>query len=339
MSAELVMAGPGQPVTHNAPHDLESLFYVLVGICVLLDEPFKFKSDEGLSRCFDKYFNTFEPSVLKSITIQSELTWFPMIVDHISPYFKPLLPLLTRLRQEIVLPMYTDKDGNFCRAKSLTHHILIDAIMDTLLNLNDDAWTPRNTPDTGNKVFTGRSGGSAVGESKHGDDQGEIEGEGGSRGGDERKDKNKDEDEIEIEQEVLSPAGETSASPPPTQSITSDSESDQVESYSTPVLYRDAFLRPNFGPPDLPRFASRASGGMGFQSDIFVSEVRRRALEDVPDDYSLPRVKRARSSSKPSDEAGNFSSRFPPRSMLKGRSTNTTTTLRRSTRTTGKKTE
>ena len=139
--------------------------------------------------------------------------WFPMIVDHISLYFKPLLPLLTWLCQEIVVPMYTDKDGNFCHAKSLMHHILIDAIMDTLLNLNDDAWTPCNNPDTGNKVFTGHSGGSAVGESKHRDDWGKIEGEGG--GGNEREDKNKDEDEIEIKQEVLSPAGETSASPPP----------------------------------------------------------------------------------------------------------------------------
>ena len=138
-----------------------------------------------------------------------------MIVDHISPYFKPLLLLLSWLHQEIVVPMYTNKDGNFCRAKSLTHHILIDAIVDTLLNLDDDAWTPRNNPDAGNKVFTGRSGGNAVGESKHGDDRGEIEGEGEG----EREDKNKDEDKIEIEQEVLSPAGETSASEPPPDSV------------------------------------------------------------------------------------------------------------------------
>ena len=98
MSAKLVMAGPGQLVVHDVSHNLESLFYILVGICVLLDEPFKFKSNDDLSRCFDKYFNTFEPSVLKSVIIQSDLTWFPMIIDHISTYFKPLLPLLTRLR-------------------------------------------------------------------------------------------------------------------------------------------------------------------------------------------------------------------------------------------------
>ena len=39
MSAQLVMAGPGQPVVHNALHDLESFFYVLLGICILYDGP------------------------------------------------------------------------------------------------------------------------------------------------------------------------------------------------------------------------------------------------------------------------------------------------------------
>ena len=125
MLAQLVMAGPGQPIIHDAPHDLESLFYVLVGICVLLDEPFKFKSDDDLSRCFNKYFNTFELSVLKSVIIQSDLTWFPMIVDHISPYFEPLLPLITHLCQDIISPMYTNKDGNFCHAKSLIERTFI----------------------------------------------------------------------------------------------------------------------------------------------------------------------------------------------------------------------
>ena len=71
MSAELVMAGVGQPVTHQSNHDLESLFYVLVGVCLLLDKPYKPKCDEHLTQCFDKYFNTFEPNVLKTITIQS----------------------------------------------------------------------------------------------------------------------------------------------------------------------------------------------------------------------------------------------------------------------------
>ena len=97
MSAQLVMAGPGQPVIHNALHDLESFFYVLVGICILYDKPFKQKSEDKLAECYDKFFNTFKPSILKTITIQSDLTWNPFVVKYIHPYFKPLIPLLTKL--------------------------------------------------------------------------------------------------------------------------------------------------------------------------------------------------------------------------------------------------
>ena len=97
MSAELVMAGPGQPVIHQLVHDLESCFYVLVGIFILLDKPYKPKSDKELTQCFDKYFNTFEPSILKTIMIQADLTWEPFILQHISPYFEPATKLLTCL--------------------------------------------------------------------------------------------------------------------------------------------------------------------------------------------------------------------------------------------------
>lgn len=94
MSAELVMAGVGQPVTHQSNHDLELLFYVLLGVCLLLDKPYKPKCDEHLAECFNKFFNTFEPSVLKTITIQSNLMWMPFILQHISEYFQPIIPLL-----------------------------------------------------------------------------------------------------------------------------------------------------------------------------------------------------------------------------------------------------
>ncbi|KAG6373554.1 hypothetical protein JVT61DRAFT_6197 [Boletus reticuloceps] len=105
MSVQLVMAGPGQPVVHNALHDLESFFYILVGICVLYDGPSKQKSEADLAECFDRFFNTFEPSILKTLAIQSDLTWTPLIVKHIHPYFKPIIPLLSHLRAEIILPL------------------------------------------------------------------------------------------------------------------------------------------------------------------------------------------------------------------------------------------
>ncbi|KAN0074442.1 hypothetical protein V8E55_011854, partial [Tylopilus felleus] len=87
MPLELVMAGPNQPVVHNELHDLELCFYVLVGISVLSDEPSKPKLDKELQKCFNKLFNTMQPSILKTITIQSNLTWVLSVLKHISPYF------------------------------------------------------------------------------------------------------------------------------------------------------------------------------------------------------------------------------------------------------------
>ena len=240
------MAGPGQPVTHDAPHDLESLFYILVGICVLLDAPFKFKSNDKLSHCFDKYFNTFEPSVLKSIIIQSDLTWFLMIVDHISSYFEPLLPLLTRLHQDIISLMYTTKDERFYCAKPLTHDVLIGAIIDALLNLNDGTWAPYNNQDSGGKHCTGHSGTKVDEESRHRDDQ-DLE-----EGGDIDEDDDADEDrEDESGQEMLSPADKMSASPL-TQSIISDSESDHIGSWHSKTPAHWCIFQPiTASPPDL----------------------------------------------------------------------------------------
>lgn len=91
------MAGPNQPVIHNELHDLESFFYVFVGISVLYNKPGKPKPDKELQKCFDKLFNTMEPSILKTIAIQSNLTWVPSILGHISPYFQPLILLLNNL--------------------------------------------------------------------------------------------------------------------------------------------------------------------------------------------------------------------------------------------------
>ena len=134
------MAGPGQPVVHDALHDLESFFYVLVGICVLYDGPSKQKSENDLAKCYDKFFNTFEPSILKTITIQSDLTWAPFIVKHIHPSFEPVIPLLTLLRAEIILPLATNEQGHFYRKTSCNHDIFIKHIVTILSELRPEHW-------------------------------------------------------------------------------------------------------------------------------------------------------------------------------------------------------
>ncbi|KAF8546168.1 hypothetical protein OG21DRAFT_1528007, partial [Imleria badia] len=151
MSVQLVMAGPGQPVIHDAVHDLESIFYVLVGICVLYNGPSKQRSEQELAKCYDKFSNTYEPSILKTITIQSDLTWIPHIVQHIHPFFEPVIPLLELLRVEIILPLATDKEGNFYRKTSCSHDTFIKHIVTTLSKLGPEHWDGtllKSKPDT-----------------------------------------------------------------------------------------------------------------------------------------------------------------------------------------------
>ena len=57
------------------------------------------------------YFNTFELSLLKTITIQSNVGWVANILKYISPYFQPLIPLLNVLREKIVMPMMVIDDS------------------------------------------------------------------------------------------------------------------------------------------------------------------------------------------------------------------------------------
>ena len=104
MVAELVVTGPRKPVIHKPVHDLESMFYVLVGMCMLLECPYQIKVEDQL-KCFDTYFNMFHPSIVKTTTIQSNVSWSVEILPHISPYFQPLIPLLNMLREKIIIPM------------------------------------------------------------------------------------------------------------------------------------------------------------------------------------------------------------------------------------------
>ena len=147
MSAELVMAGAGKPVTHITRHDLESLFYVLLGICVLYDEPFKPKSEDRLARCFDVYFNTFEPSLLKTTTIQLNVGWVANILKHISPYFRPLIPLLDVLREKIVMPMIVVDDSLLPGGEPITSNVMVNCIVKALSELPAWCWVTRDPPD------------------------------------------------------------------------------------------------------------------------------------------------------------------------------------------------
>ena len=144
------MIGPARPMRHAPHHDLESIFYVLLGISVFYDEPYKPKTEDELSECFDIYFNTHHPSLQKIFTIQSELSWLSSICEHFSDYFKPLCPLFDILREKIVLPMtYVDGAFRLCEANPITHDEMVKYLIDMLYNLPDEAWVTKECPPSG----------------------------------------------------------------------------------------------------------------------------------------------------------------------------------------------
>lgn len=148
MAAELVMIGPARPVRHVPYHDLESIFYVLLGISVLYDEPYKPKTENELSKCFDIYFNMHHPSLQKMFTIQSELGWLSSICERFSSYFKPLSSLFDTFCKKIILPM-TYIDGSFRqhhKATPITHDEMVKFLIDMLCNLPDEAWVTKEQP-------------------------------------------------------------------------------------------------------------------------------------------------------------------------------------------------
>lgn len=281
MSVELLMADPRWPVVHEPRHDLESFFYILVGICVLLDEPFKLKSEGELSSCFDEYFDTPEPSVYKAVATQSAVGWSGVILPHISQYFKPLIPLLNHLREEIILPLHADNDGSVYRTRPLAQKSLIEAIIMALHDLPNDAWEPYQDPNTGNGNHP-----SCPGNEANGSDESERESA--------RKSTQK-------EKRISQTKG--SAVFLPTEFVTSDSGHHYQPCSMLVVPLNSSGVLAINDPPMLPRNSTR--GGTGFRNiDTYMEGARRRTRDDASDDDSPPRPKRARGSSKNQLAAG-----------------------------------
>ncbi|KAF8134591.1 hypothetical protein EV363DRAFT_1323928 [Boletus edulis] len=131
-------------------HDLESFFYVLLGFCLLYDEPYKVKSDEELSQCYDLLFNKSSPSLDKTTIIQSSFGWTTIILPFISQYFKPLVPLLQNLRENITMPL--SLVGGEFHTGNVTHDEVVGYLLAALDTLDDHHWVPHDTNQTHDKT-------------------------------------------------------------------------------------------------------------------------------------------------------------------------------------------
>ena len=141
MATELSYVVPGTPVIHRPHHDLESFFYILVAICLMYDTPNATKPPKKLAQCFDPLFAISEPSILKTLNIQSDFGWTALILPNISQYFSPLIPLLEHLRRELILPIKLE-NGVVQTNSSFTHQTFINAVVKTLAELPESSWRP-----------------------------------------------------------------------------------------------------------------------------------------------------------------------------------------------------
>ena len=161
MAAELSHVGPGTPVLHQVHHNLESFFYILLAICLLYDNPGQPKPTKVLAQCFNPFFAVTWPSILKTVTVQSDFRWTALMIPHISPYFQPVVPLLKKIRQELIIPIRQEGE-EICANQKFSHNDFIDAIITTLSELPDSCWLVKEAKKGSVTLLQSRSASSAT---------------------------------------------------------------------------------------------------------------------------------------------------------------------------------
>ena len=105
---------------HSFMHDLESFFWVLFWICIHYDGP----SKSRVVTEFEKW-NCFDTKVLvwmKLGTVRDEGIFIGTITDHFTPYYKPVIPLLNRLRKAVFpsgLPRKREDEGLYLQMRNI----------------------------------------------------------------------------------------------------------------------------------------------------------------------------------------------------------------------------
>ena len=115
MAAELSHVGPSTPVLHQP------------------------KPAKVLAQCFNPFFAVMRPSILKTVTVQSNFRWTALMIPHILPYFQPVVPLLKKIRQELIIPIRQEGE-EICANQKFSHDDFIDAIVTMLSELPDSCW-------------------------------------------------------------------------------------------------------------------------------------------------------------------------------------------------------
>ena len=118
------------------------------------------KPTKVLTQCFDPFFAVTRPSILKTITVQSNFGWTALMIPHILPYFQPVVPLLKKIRQELIV-LIRQEGEEICANQKFSHDF-IDAIVTTLSELPDSCWLAKEAKKGSVALPQSRSASSAT---------------------------------------------------------------------------------------------------------------------------------------------------------------------------------
>lgn len=113
---------------HTFSHDLESLIYVLVWVCILYQAPNEIRRDKTIEEtCLRQWAMAKTTNDIQALCdqkrgqLQHDST---TIFDQFTPYFEPLKPFVVRLYK--LIRQSRDPDNNI----PLTHAAVTDVLMD-----------------------------------------------------------------------------------------------------------------------------------------------------------------------------------------------------------------
>ena len=123
----------GNNFTHNFSHDLESLVYVLIWVCVLYQAPNEIRSNRTIEQtCLKQWALAKTPNDIQALCDQKmgQLSSRSVLNDF-TPYFEPLKPTVTRLYELVQL----SRDSQ--EKIVLDHAAVTEILMDTFKTVTE----------------------------------------------------------------------------------------------------------------------------------------------------------------------------------------------------------
>ncbi|KAF7343467.1 hypothetical protein MVEN_01779600 [Mycena venus] len=138
MAVDVLVEGDELPL-HEPRHDLESLLYVLIWVCVHYAGPHdverqNFNIYQSNLRTWVSGESYMSIGKAKYSSMHSQKYWKADVLDNFAPYFEPLQPCVTAWRQLFI-------------GDDLTYDSVLGVLQTALASLDDKEWSEKDDPE------------------------------------------------------------------------------------------------------------------------------------------------------------------------------------------------